>query len=323
MNEFKYCIAALFVLATSQSVSAQDRLVEFDVPPYIAATELQSPIGERIIEILVPVSCFVDESDANKQPQQLLVKAQLQNQRIKIHDYAPKTTAASQLDGGTKIKSSVEDTGALGLGINTDLSSFAKGNLGVDRGTKQLFASEFTARPHLQTVIASGTINRGQGVYFKWRRTADQIIEGNKTCRIQLQTPLRWRSGILNLSISTQSGSKRSRSNQEFALPFYVAGDHEAKEMASSLARLETQLQESAPQRRAPPPSLSMLIHQVAANLEFDSPTSFGNDWLPAFLQGKENAYLDRTISGLPMEVRRLAVRYQRLRRGFLELNQT
>ena len=59
----------------------------------------------------------------------------------------------------------------------------------------------------VQAVTASGTINRGRGVYFKLRWTAQQILEGEKTFH-NTSRPEQWRGSLMDVSVIAQGERK-------------------------------------------------------------------------------------------------------------------
>lgn len=308
----------------AQLLHADENLVQFDVPTYL---QTSMPNEAGLVDVQITVSSFVQDAN-NIDVEQWVIKVQPRDM-ITIADYAPKTSASSETDGGIKIKQTSEDTQAFGLGLKSDLANFADGNFGVDRGQKELFSQEYSLLSPVQTVTASGTINRGRGVYFKWRRTPNQVLEGDKTFRLTLQADDSWSGSLLDISVKAYTKRRAfgtldqqmvTVGHSEFAVPVIPQGNAESKSLALQLARAERHLRELADQAghsSVCEPSLSSILHSVASKLEFDSPP---NDikWVDRLVCGHADAYVDEKISRLPMHIRRAAINYQKQRQRFL-----
>ena len=78
------------------------------------------------------------------------------------------------------------------------------GHIGGDDQIKNSDSTQYQKRAPQQAMIAAGTTDRGRGVYFKFRWTADQVLEGEKRFRWTVAVPESWRGGLIDVQIIGQ-----------------------------------------------------------------------------------------------------------------------
>ena len=108
-------------------------------------------------------------------------------------------------------------------------------------------------------LTASGTIDRGRGVYFKLKPSPRTTLEGAYEYVVVLRVPRNWRSGLLFVS-SDASGNERSvlpgdeqttkLGRGRFVVAIYQQGDTAAQQAASRYGQAELALQQTIARKR-------------------------------------------------------------------------
>ena len=182
---------------------------------------------------------------------QWLVRCQPRGQFASIVDYSPRTETGSDIASHIQVKQSTEKQQSLGVGVNGNYFSNISGNAGLDHTRKNIDSLQFDRLAPVHAVTASGTINRGTGVYFKLRWTAEQILEGQKTFQLVLDVPDTWRTGLIDISVVAQSEHKsfanwepttKTLGSGNFVIAVYREEDMHASEVARKMARAEHEL---------------------------------------------------------------------------------
>jgi hypothetical protein len=183
----------------------------------------------------------------------------------------------------------------------------------------------------VHAVTTSGTINRGRGVYFKLRWTAQQILEGEKTFRLTLKVPSGWRGTLMDVSVIAQGERKtitweretKTIGSANFVVAVFKEHDRDAEAEARSLAECEYALRTLAAKHRASEAnshSLPSVLRHVANKLDFESDHQQDTDWLQRLLTNRADPHLDKQISRLPMPIRVAILDYADQRDAFVAM---
>jgi len=263
---------------------------------------------------------------------QWIVRVVPRDEQIQVVDYFPRTETASDVATPIKITQTDESTQSAGVSVDGAYANLARANLGADRGNKQIDTIQFDRQPPQQTVTAAGTIQRGRGVYFKLRWTANQVLEGEKRFEVTMRVPARWRGGLFDVSVVPHGeapsdpgwsprlwqSDSRTIGEAKFVIAAYRQGDSAARQAAYGMSEAERELRRLGQQNsiRPTPSSLPEMIRQVAAKLELES--SRANDqWLQRVLFASADPHLDKSIRKLPMPIRIAVLEYTEQREQF------
>tara|TARA_R110002049_G_scaffold2750_7_gene22068 strand:- start:2140 stop:3246 length:1107 start_codon:yes stop_codon:yes gene_type:complete len=328
---------------THLASAADVPVIQFDMPPLAVAQPHSScdgdatewPAAMQLLPGETMVTCELNLSSMISTPQapqidQWLVRCQPRDDSVRIADYQPRTEVASELEGPIQVKELDEQTESFGLSIDGAYGHLAQGNLGGDQGKKQTDSYQYNKIAPLQAVTASGTINRGRGVYFKLRWTATQVLEGEKKFTLTFRVPAHWRSGLIDVSVIAQSHRRSFASWDDgvktigaasFVVAAYRQGDREAAMAAQTLAEAEQNLRQIAATQDQPSTLdsfPSMLRHVV---MKFDrQPPLQTAPWVDRLITGKADPYFDKQIRRLPVDVRVAALDYCDARDSFAGL---
>ena len=321
-------LIAPFVISFSFAALSNDAIV-FDMQHSAPAVDV---LDDQTCETSVRrIRCDFQLSSmivgpADPKISQWFLRLQPRDPKLKIVDYAPKTDAASDIEASISIKDTNERSRTLGLSFDSALNSISHGHLVADSGSKNTRSSQYSLRPTLNTVTASGTFSRGKGVFFKWRRTADQILEGDKTFHVTFEVPLEWSTSLLDVSVVAQRERRILLDTQvvqvgkaDFVVAVFDAQDKDAAMLAERLAKSEEVLrQEFYEVSTRDDLSLPTLLHRVANSVSAADPYFGGGRWLAGVLSGTVDPYLDREVQRLAMPLRRAVIQYAEARDDFV-----
>lgn len=329
-------IASIFLAAGLHPISpasaADGAVVRFDLPPIAAARDATSDAGDpSLVTVELRLSSMI-ESARVPQIDQWIVRCQPRDSDVQIGDYAPRTETASGLSTPIQVKKTEEETNAFGLSLDGAYGHAIRGNVGSDHTNKNINTLQFDRVAPLQVVTAAGTINRGRGVYFKLRWTAEQVLEGEKTFHLTLRVPSTWRGSLLDVSVVAQSDRKsfgglehetRTNGSANFVVAVYREGDSAATELSQALADAEEALRSAAAEHSvlAEGNSLPKMLRRVAMKLDLES-SQDDQGWLQRLLVERADPHLDKDIRQMPMPVRVAVLDYAEVRDKFVTMNE-
>ncbi|TWU37296.1 hypothetical protein [Novipirellula artificiosorum] len=326
-------IASILCAPTAQlraANHANSPEIFFDLPLVTAAVPSACDEGSaRLVDIELRLSSMIVAPDPKK-IDQWIVRCQPRGDEIQVADYAPRTEVASGIQGPIQIKQTDERSESVGLSIDGTYGQLARGNAGMDRGSKKIESLQYDRVAPVQAVTASGTINRGRGVYFKLKWTEQQVLEGEKTFRLTLSVPQQWRSGLVDVSVIAQSEQKSfagwdrdvvTLGRANFVVAVHDVGDNEAMRAAKSLAAAEDALRRAAAQSTRSTNAIAGLVRNVT-NLFDSKPSEPANQWVERLLREGTNPHADKQILELPVATRMVALDYCDARETFVSLNQ-
>ena len=302
--------------------------VQFDLPPVAAA--VPSDDDSSVVTVAIRLSSMI-ASPESAPIDQWIVRCQPRDRSISIVDYAPRTETGSDLATPIQIKKTSEKGSAAGIGLDGSYGHLARVNAAADRSSKLTNSVQFDRLAPIHAVTASGTINRGRGVYFKLRWTAQQILEGEKTFHLTLRVPRQWRGSLMDVSVIAQGERKtfgwereiKTIGSAHFVVAIFKDHDIEAETIARSLADSEYALRMLAAKHRIAESdsySLPSMLRHVATKLDFDANQHHERDWLQRLLTNRADAHLDKQIRRLPMPIRVAILDYVDHRDTFLTL---
>lgn len=259
---YPWLVSVLFLLPAS--VQAESPRVHFDVPQIAAVRDVTTPEfafvypQERLIEARVPISLLLDRGPASD-VRELVHRLESTTAGAQAVNYFPKTTLATDVVGTTQIQreksrdlQATVDASATYLGL---ANAKAHGEY-VNRQREQ---AQFEQLPALELLTASGTVDRGRGVYFKLKPSPRTTLEGAHPFTIVLRVPRAWRTGLLyvtsearGIERSVLPGSESSTivGRGKFVVALYQQGDFTAQEFAQRYAMAEAAFRQTTAAHR-------------------------------------------------------------------------
>jgi len=189
---------------------ASESAVRFDVPQLVQARVLdqsQAAInlgGDILIDVELTLSVIVD-SLAAPRIDQLLVEITPRGGSAMVADYAPRTELASNYNGGIEVQRTDETTRTVSVAADGRYPPVAGASLTATQADRNTEMMKFNRVAPMHLIAASGTTRRGRGVYFKFRSTDQQIIEGDRVLRMTLRVPATWRGELIEVMVTGDS----------------------------------------------------------------------------------------------------------------------
>jgi hypothetical protein len=328
-------LVAITASSCSSTASGETPQVYFDSAPVVACRDVTTAefaaanSGEKLVEARIQVSSLI-RSGREDDLLQYFYRFESLRQTVRVVDYAPKTTLASNVAGNVSIEEKKEQTRGMGVSLSGphDLPIKVAGS--GDMGTKSADSVRYELVPPMTAVAASGTIHRGRGVYFKLRPSRSTTLEGDKEFSIVLRVAADWRGDFVYLSC-TAMGVKRSVvpsfsddvicGTRRFAVALYIEGDAAAKAAAERLVQAEADLLRSisANHREIQQSRYPTIAHKVGGLLDVVEP-AVPDDWEQYVIYGGRQERIEQIAQRLPSTVRSAISRYTVARHEFVSL---
>lgn len=285
---------------------------------------------ERLIEARLQISALISGRSTDKLTE-LFYRIDSPERSMQVMDYLPRTTLASDYAGNVGIEEKTEQSATAGLNAAGAYGPLTATNGTLSASDKNANCRRYELLPPLETVAASGTLERGNGVYFKLRPTARNSVEGAKEIVVVLRTASTWRADYVTVRCQALGQPSQvpfaSRETQicgqgSFLVALYLASDETAQETAREFIVAESELRQVAgserdevERRSAPTP-----VHELAVQLAVKQPR-IPADWLEQLLVGSQRESI-RFLGYLPAPVRESAMDYSAARRKLRALNE-
>jgi hypothetical protein len=307
----------------AQTASAGQH-VAFDAPTTIAVRDVTSDEfrlaypASRLIEVKIQISSLVRRG-YERELQELFYRFDYPAPGVEVVDYLPKTTLSSDVVGNIGTEKRSEDCHTLGLTLSGAMQPFA-GSLMGNMTDKESESIRYEQLPPLETVAASGTLNRRTSVYFKLKATPRITLEGDKEFVVVLRVPAGWRGDYVYWGCQATGSRRRATrpfetsapvGRRKFLLSLYLEGDEGARLAAERFSGAERQLRlaavryESQIAKRAVP----TVAHRVGTWLTVVSP-KIPEDWLDLLLVASPDTAPAALVPRLPEPVRQAAQEY-------------
>jgi hypothetical protein len=307
--------------------------VQFDAAYAVACRDASPPEfreanpHQRLIEARLEVSTLL-KSGSDDDLAELYYRFTSPHRTLEISDYLPKTTLATDIAGNIAYEEKSENSASFGISLAGAYFHAAKAGLDAGVGSKSGKTVRYEKLPPLDSVTASGTIQRGTGVYFKLRPSTRTTLEGGTEFVLLLRVPAEWRADYLQLDCQAagwRRGPVRAldeRANcggASFSIALHLEGDEEARTAALEFVAAENRLRRAAAEISQPRNSASLAdrLGLFGGGSEMALP----EDWLErilAFPAEREGRYL---LSRLPAPVRDTAIRYLAAHKRLAALN--
>ena len=285
----------------------------FDMPSVTAANDTSLPAGGRIVSCSFSLSTLVSDSGSASSAappiDHMLIRCRLRD-RSQVVDFEPKTELASEFASPISVTKKNERTDSIGLSIDGHVPPYGGGQFGVDDTKKRSDSHQYQQQAPMQAVIASGTTDRSRGVYFKFRWTSTQVLEGERYFQVSFAVPQSWRGGLADVSVTalgidrSMFGSKKLKpvARQTFVVAVHQEHDHQAAGIAMRLAKIDRQLVQLAQQHaRGDGNGMERFWRKV---LNQDNDHGADPSWYQSLTRNQADPYVDRQIRSLPMPIR-------------------
>lgn len=334
---------ALLLATCFYSLGLADSAIHFDMPATAEAMDV-TPAGfsgeDRLVSIQFDLSLIVDSLPA-PQIDQLVVQVCPLGGTAQVFDYAPRTELASRFAGDIEVSRSQEVSDRVGLSLDATYGHLARGNLGMDRGEKNISSTKYNRVAPLHIVAASGTTHRGRGVYYKLRADDRQVLEGDKSFTVILKVPCTWRGELFDFRVEAEAITKSFSTSltslagvapksqvvgtSRFIVATHLHEDSEMAKLAGQLGECEVRMRESANTALRKPSPLRTATKLSHVAFRFDVGSSEPSVQpermvrvIDRVIFGDVDPYIDPAISQLSLPLRVAILDYLEAKRNYL-----
>jgi len=226
--------------------------VRFDMPYAVACRDVTPPEfvemhpGYKLMEAKLEISSLL-AGGHEKDLTHFFIRVESPVRTLIISDYLPKTKHEATASSVTK-EDSTERAIALGVNLSEkyELLTLPGPSAGIGQSKKSSIKYELL--PPLETVAASGTLDRGSALFFKIKSSPRNLLEGTREYGLIFKVPTNWRADYLRVRCEAEGIRRNIIStfdeqitcgNREFLVALYQDGDEAARRLAENFARRE------------------------------------------------------------------------------------
>ena len=314
----------------TDSIYADDRPVKFDVPALVAVSEAGFAdhgysANEKTIRVVIPVSSEVRNSDRGN-VEEFQFDVYWNRNAYPIAGYGPQTQTVSDIEGLISIEKVHERNKGLGIDLESGYQDLVSGNAKAELAKKNSSKVKYNEVPQHDVLVASGTVRRGTGAFFRFHPSKRETLEGGRDLFVEYRVPLSWRGGVLKVECRAQGqrkvvGTWREpfQESRAFIVPIYLESDAEAQKAAMSFAQTEQNLRASwnhhVRQDKKQSPSLLGIFNSSS------SLSSLPDKWIHYLIESGNDVYLTRYRSRLPESIAVAADDFVAARQELLKLS--
>jgi hypothetical protein len=166
--------------------------------------------------------------------------------RLKILDYLPNTTLESTYaDDRIEVADMTENTDTTGTEARVAYSVLSLGAT-KNQSAKKTEQNHYKRVAPKSLVLASGTTNRGHGVFFKLRPSNGTSLEGAKEFTFLAIVPKEWRGDWCTFVCAARANKKSLVSSsvvlagiEQAHVGLFLSGDRQASDLCGELCQLQ------------------------------------------------------------------------------------
>lgn len=323
-------MALLFLMTAACLAAADEPVVAFDAPALVAVHELEFGEGhqvasstQKIIEIVIPVSSEVSSRDRNA-TDEFRFDVYWNRNVYPLVDYAPKTQTVSDIEGLISIEKNADKNSGIGINLSSGYQDVVSGTAKLDFSKRTGTKLKYQEIPQHEVLVASGTVQRGTGAFFRFHPSKRNTLEGGRNLIVAYRVPQAWRGGVIKIECRANGrrkivGSWREtfEESRAFVVPIYLEGDDQARQAAEDFVRSEQGLRENWRQHQNRSNQNSGGIFGFPTQLSSNS--SLPPQWVHHLIQSGADDYLRKYRPRLPDELAEAADRFVIARRDLFE----
>lgn len=307
--------------------------VTFDVPSILSVHELvaqgthTASASQKTIEVIVPVTAEIVADDFGN-ISAFRFDVFWNRNPFPICDYGPKTQTFSEIDGTIAIEKVTDKHSTFGLNVTGGYQNLINGTGKAEVGDHEAAKLHYAEIPQHEVVLASGTIRRGTGAFFRLHPSRLETLEGGRDLVLAFQVPRSWRGGVLQVECTASGTSKvlawtePFEYRRAFIVPVYLDTDDEAHESAMEFVRREQSLRRSWQQHRDETSTKSNPFSAVllSSSVRKNGMENLPSDWVHHLIQLNDSP-LEKYRSQLPHDLEVAARDFVQSRTELLKLS--
>ncbi len=252
MDRLRRFVVWLISTSAPLTTLADAPRVHFDMPFAVACRDVTPPEfnaahpGQKLMEVKLSISALL-LAGQEKDLTEYFIRVESPQRTLSIVDYLPKTKHESLASAVTK-QESTERAAALGINLSGKYELLTLPGPSAGFGEKKTSSVKTDLLPPLETVAASGTLERGSALFFKIKATPRNLLEGTREYALVLSVPAIWRADYLRIRCQAE-GIRRGVvstfdediqcGQRVFSVALYQDGDEDARQIAFNFARRE------------------------------------------------------------------------------------
>ena len=245
-------IAAAFFFFCSSADAGEP--VYFDAPALAIAREVVpvTPVlsDEKLVEVVLPVSSQIQFASRND-IDEFRFDVRWNRMVYPLVEYGPRTQTVTSIEGTIAVEEHDSLNSDTGLNVAINPSGVATGSLRTSIDSRRGSSQRYSEIPQHEVLVASGTIQRGTGAFFRFHPSTTTTLEGGRDLVVAYRVPRSWRGGLLTVECRAQ-GRKEILGTwtepvevaRSFVVAVYLDGDDNARLAATEFVRRELSLQQ-------------------------------------------------------------------------------
>lgn len=248
---FQFVIFAVCATINAPSLFAQANVM-FDVPAIARAkaTSTTSISGDKMIEIVLPIST-ASSSKVRGKIEEFRFDVSWNQSVYNIEDFHPKTETTADIEGLVNVERDSTRNATLRLNLNSEPFELASAGFASELGRGNSRHETFQEVPQHDLLVASGTINRATGAFFRFHPSRTQTLEGSRDLTLSYRVPADWQSGILKVECRAMGKRTVALWNEpfeigrSFVVPVFLDQNNAAQKLAIDFATAEQDLRKA------------------------------------------------------------------------------
>ena len=249
VQTFSLLAFALAQAILTASAVASEHPVRFDVPAlteaFVANQAADSSDGLMVIELTIPVSSEID-AGSRGDVTEFRYDVRWQQASYPVMDYGPRTQTTSKIEGTIGIETHKDRSATFGLAVDSGETYPVVGSAKAEATRKDAVKRQYQEIPQHNVLVASGTLDRGTGAFFRFHHSRRETLEGGRDLSIAYRVPVDWQAGLLQVKCRASGERKVAGLWSEpievvrsFTLPVYLASSLEARDRVVEYVRAE------------------------------------------------------------------------------------
>lgn len=326
------CFVSIISLTLSLSAicPAGEPPVKFDVPALVGVKEAiyadsSVPRGnEKIIQVVIPVSSEASSRDRGN-VDEFRFDIFWNRNVYPIADYSPKTRTTSEIEGLISVEKSKDNNSGIGINLNSGYQDLLTGSAKADLSQRTGSKLRYQEVPQHEVLVASGTVQRGTGAFFRFHPSKRETLEGGRDLMVAYRVPVNWRGGLLKIECRA-NGSRKVigawrdpiEESRSFIVPIYLEGDDQARDAAVNFVRSEQNLRMNWDQhvRQQSKPTGLFGLGAPQSNLN-----RVPDQWMHYLIQSGSDDYLEKYRPRLTFGLATAADEFVAARQGLLRFS--
>ncbi|MEM7453071.1 MAG: hypothetical protein AAF456_01835 [Planctomycetota bacterium] len=298
-------IAAAFLLFPS-TLRAGDP-VYFDAPALAIAREVipATPIlsDEKMIEVVLPVSTQIQFANRND-IDEFRFDVRWNRMVYPLVEYGPRTQTVTSIEGTIAVERHDSLNSDFGVNVSVNPSGVATGSLKTLIDSRRGSSQRYNEIPQHEVLVASGTIQRGTGAFFRFHPSTTTTLEGGRDLVVAYRVPRTWQGGLLTVECRAHgqkeilgAWTEPVETARSFVVAVYLDGNDQARLAATEFVRRELSLQQRwEMDRESPSSAVFSGLFQSSSRQNERLPV----DWAAVLIQSGTDDYFLRFEDRLP-----------------------